>query len=361
MTENFVQIVSNDLHQPVRKVGKNHFFKCPFHSGGTEKHGSLKVSNGDSAHGPGFNCFACGEHGGPVKYFLKRGYSVEDARRMAGAEPGDYTAPAEVIEPPDKPPGPAWQKRAREFLAYARNQFTSFAQSRGAETDFQITDRRTGEKIIKRMTPVEWWLERGLSVSTGDDWGIGYNPKDIYDTRENWGLPPNPEKPRIWIPQGFIIPCRVNNAIWYIKIRRPKGDPKFIHIPGSVPALYMAENLECYDSVVFAEGEFDALLLWQEVSTFAGAATLGAATERLNIATWGLHLLYPKQRFTAYDLDAAGKKGAEELARFHFQQLEIPKIKAFDKDITDYYLSTGQLKEWLFSELEKMPSVLSTK
>lgn len=148
-----------------------------------------------------------------------------------------------------------------------------------------------------------------------------------------------------------MIPCTVGGVIWYIKIRRPKGDPKFIQIPGGVPALYMAENLEMYESVIFSEGELDALMLWQEVSHFAGAASFGAATNRLNVATWGLHLLYPNYRFTVYDLDDAGRKGADELTRFNFHRLEVPKVKPFDKDITDYYLSTGRLSEWIEREI----------
>ena len=209
------------------------------------------------------------------------------------------------------------------------------------------------------MAPVEWWLDRGLNVSTGEVWGIGYNPKDWYIPRESFGLAPDPERPRIWIPQGFVIPCVVGPDIWYIKIRRPCGDPKYIHITGSMPALYMAENLSAYKAVIFTEGELDALITWQEVSDFAGVATLGASTNarRLNLATWGLYLLYPKHKFTLYDLDEAGKKGAEELARFRFERLEIPKVKPFDKDVSDYFSSTGHLREWISGEFSRYPGL----
>jgi hypothetical protein len=122
----------------------------------------------------------------------------------------------------------------------------------------------------------------------------------------------------------------------------------------------MAENLSAYQAVIFTEGELDALITWQEVSDFAGVATLGASTnaKRLNIASWGLYLLYPKYKFTVYDLDEAGKKGAEELARFKFQRLEMPKVKPFDKDVTDYFNSTGRLREWILSEFEHYPGLV---
>jgi len=364
MTIDFVRMVENDLHQQGRKVGRNYFFKCPFHSGGNEGTGSLKVSNGDATHNPGFYCFGCEEHGGAVGYFLKRGYSLEDARRIVGEPAKPYTPrpEAEIYEPPDNPPGPAWQKRAREFLAYTRTQFDTFAQSRGSETDFDITDRESGEKMTRRMVPVEWWLQRGLSIPTGQDWGIGYNPKDWYIPRADFGLPDEEGKTKVWIPQGFVIPCAVGENLWYVKIRRPQGDPKYIHITGSMPALYMAENLPMFkdQAAVFTEGELDALLAWQEIGRLAGVATLGASTNarRFNVATWGLYLLYPKYRFTVYDLDEAGKKGAEDLARYNFQRLTLPQVKPFDKDITDYYTRTGQLREWFVSELGKYPGAL---
>ncbi len=361
-TTDFVRLVENDLHQQGKKVGRNYFFKCPFHSGGNEETGSLKVSNGDATYNPSFHCFGCEEHGGVVGYFLKRGYSLEDARRMAGADAQAYVPrpQAESYDPPDNPPGQAWQKRSRAFLEYARNQFQTFAQARGSETDFEIADPETGEKTIKRMAPVEWWLRRGLSVPTGTDWGIGYNPRDWYISRAEFGLPDEPGKSKVWIPQGFVIPCVVGENVWYIKIRRPQGTPKYIHITGSMPALYMAENLSAFRTVIFTEGELDALLAWQELENMAGVATLGSSTnaKRFNVATWGIYLLYPKYRFAAYDMDDAGKKGAEDLEKFNFHRLDVPKVKPFDKDLTDYHTQTGRLKEWLVSEMQKYPGAV---
>ena len=92
----------------------------------------------------------------------------------------------------------------------------------------------------------------------------------------------------------------------------------------------------------------------------AGVATLGASTnaKRFNVATWGLYLLYPKYKFALYDQDEAGEKGAEELARFNFQRLTVPQIKPWNKDVTDYHNQTGQLREWLISELQKYPGAI---
>ncbi len=354
----FVSLVERDLNQQARKVGSSFFFKCPFHGGGSEKTGSLKVTNGDVTHNPGFYCFGCNEHGGAVGYFLKRGYSLEEAKsKIGGPLPAMQRPQEEPVLPPDSPPGPAWQKRAREFLSYARGQFDTFAQARGSETDFEVINPDTGEKVIERMAPVEWWIRRGLYVLTGEYWGIGYNPKDWYLPGPEFGLPADK---KVWIPQGFVIPCEVGSDVWSVKIRRPKGDPKYIHVSGSVPGLYMAENLPAFDTVIFTEGELDALLTWQELENLVGVATLGAATNsmRFNVATWGLYLLHPRYRFSAYDLDKAGRKGAESLARFNFERLEVPRVKPFDKDLTDYYNRTGRLKEWIFSELQRYPGAL---
>lgn len=348
----FIQLVANDLQQQPRKMGKGYFFKCPFHGGGNEKTPSLKVSNGDSAHNPGFNCFACNEHGGAVGYFLKRGYNLDDARQKAGSPALPYTgSPAPQYDPPDTAPGEAWQERAQAFVLYAREQLHAGA----AVAEWTITDHKTGEKSQRRISALEWLISRGLSQPTARAWAIGYNPKDIHDKWENWGLKsPDDEHPKIWIPQGLVIPHIVNGVIWGIKIRRSQGDPKYIHVTGSIPALYMADNLTSGAPIMLTEGEIDALTLWQEASDLVHPCTLGAATntKRLNLANWGLYFLASEERYTVFDLDEAGRKGAEALNRYHFRPCQIPQPTPWAKDINDYYNATGRLREWVQSALQ---------
>jgi len=352
----FIQLVANDLRQQPRKVGKDYFFKCPFHSGGNEKTGSLKVTNGDNAHNPGYYCFGCNEHGGVVGYYLKRGYSLEEARRMAGApaHPSAYQAREQEYAPPAAPAGEAWQERARSLITYAQGAFHA-AQ---VKDTWPVTDLETGEKNAQNITALEWFLSRGLYEDTARAWSIGYNPSDVYDLRERWGLPPDPEKPKIWIPRGLVIPhIDSGGRVWSIKIRRANGKPKYIHVTGSQADLYMAQTITDSAPIILTEGEIDALTLWQEASDLAGIATLGSASNAKGFspAPWGIYFLCSPRRYTVFDLDAAGDSGAEALKEYQFAPLALPKARPWNKDVNDYYRCTGRLREWIQDALERQP------
>lgn len=119
---------------------------------------------------------------------------------------------------------------------------------------------------------------------------------------------------------------------------------KYKHVRGGRQALYLADMLIEDRPAVFCEGEFDALLLEQQVHELVSVITLASATGDLNLATWGLYLLRPSCFIFAHDMDTAGEKGAEKLAWLrNSQRLHIPSLKPDDKDLTDFHKSGGNL------------------
>jgi hypothetical protein len=288
-------------------------------------------------------------HGGLVKWLIEmRGLSYQDALETLGSDScfiraGTHYLPSEI------PPGLSWQGRARALIGYSRFQLLDNPNLTPAAWDG--TDPDTGAKVSRKLTPLEWLIDRGLELETVRCRGLGWNPCDLHDKPEKWGL--SPGKP-VWIPRGIVIPCIINQAVWYLKIRRPQSDPKYIHIPGSIKALYNAYSLVNREIVTFTEGELDAVLLEQEAGDLSGVVTLGSATNQLNVATWGFHLLYTSLRFLAYDADPAGEKGAASLEWLHPVKLSVPRIKPFDKDLTDYHKRTGKLHDWLEGEIMKV-------
>ncbi len=348
-TINLIRLIEQDLGYG-RKSGRWTLFHCPFPG---HKHGdqnpSLAATNGNDKRGPLWRCFACGMHGGPVKWLMeKRGLDYQDALRTLGSDSG-FNQTVAQYRPPETPPGPIWQGRARALIGYSRNQLLDTPNLPPAAWD--TIYRETGAKITRQLSPLEWLIDRGLNLETIRYRGLGWNPRDWYDNPEHWGLPPDKD---VWIPRGIVIPCIINESVWYFKIRRPQGNPKYIYIPGSIKALYNADSLKDREIVTFTEGELDAILLDQEAGDLTGVVTLGAATNPLNVATWGLHLLYTPYRFLAYDTDPAGEKGAASLEWLHPVKLSVPRIKPFDKDITDYHKQTGKVHNWLESEVMKV-------
>jgi len=170
-----------------------------------------------------------------------------------------------------------------------------------------------------------------LADETVQHWKLGFNPHD----RKLFGL---------WVPRGIVIPCLVAGRIWYLKVRRSAGHPKYTQVSGGQMALFGADTLAGRDIAAITEGEFDAMLLYQEAGDLGGVATLGSATARLTDA-WVPYLLSVQRLLIAYDTDTAGAEGAAmwEAVTSRVQRL-LPLI---GKDVTDFYSAGGDLRAWI--------------
>ena len=239
-----------------------------------------------------------------------------------------------VIQPTKatKPPL-AWQKRALTFIGECEKTLWT-ADSRNA---------------------LEYLHNRGLNEKTITAWHLGYNPIESFEPLSEWGLeqPDDGARHSVWLPEGITIPCVVNHETWYIKVKRLGSEPKYINVKGGHPALFGADHIINNDIAVLTEGEFDAMLLWQEVGNIIGVGTLGSSTNIPDLTIWGQTLSSPELLFAAYDADEAGMKGHTSLvtALNSVIPLQVPVLRVGDKDITDFYLSGGDLRTWIMKEL----------
>ena len=152
----------------------------------------------------------------------------------------------------------------------------------------------------------------------------------------------------------MVIPCEVEGTLWYIKIRRPVGRPKYQNVAGSKAALFGTDNLEGHDVAVLTEGEFDCMLLEQEIAPLAdrvGVASLGGAGKNLGIR-WMMYLLDKRRVFVAYDKDSSGEEGAARLLAQSARARTIKPLKG--NDITDFYLAGGRLRDWVEYHLTRL-------
>ena len=254
-------------------------------------------------------------------------------------------APAQVISPVEinsTPPSSAWQKRAKEIVLRAQKFLWSPAAAQPIAWD--APDSRTGEMESIQLSPLDWLRGRGLKDETIRKYGLGYITHDARDAAQSWGLSGKP----LFLSRGIVIPGRVGEACWYLKIRRPLGKPKYLHVRGSRPALFMANDLSANETIVFCEGEFDALLLAQEAGELAGVATFGSASQHLDVAAWGWYLLHARRLLVAYDTDGKSESGVKDLLTLRQAvRANIPQLQPKDKDLTDFYKSGGNLCHWL--------------
>jgi len=299
---------------PGKKTGRALMFMCPFHE--DHKTPSLSVKK------EFFHCFGCGE-GGDVFTWLDKyqGMSFKDALQFLGCDTSIRITRREPRPPePRQAPAADWQQLAAEVTRICKEQLWS----------------PVGDKAR------EWLNQRGLKDSTLRVWDIGYSPgMKICNTS---------------IERGIIIPGYDMKRYWYIKIRRPAGEPKYRKLRGSTNGIFgQPPDLFWSDDIFITEGEFDCMLLWQECLDFTNIVTFGSASDRIDPNTWGGCLSSFDKIFLAYDIDQAGARGAQDLIRKTGRAFscKLPMVgDTQPKDITDYYLAGGDLKAWAWYQIK---------
>jgi DNA primase len=315
---------------PGKKKGRWYAWRCPFHDGRRQDDFQVTPDNGR------YYCFGCGRSGDVLTWLTdyrrlswKDIFSLGDSGEPIPARPRSAAPDSK----PEGPPAEPWQARGVAFVEACE---AALWAPEGAKA-------------------LDWLQGRGLRDATIKRYRLGYNQADRREPFEAWGLPEDPDSKGVWLPRGVVIPATVAGALWYVKIRRPTGSPKYTQPRGGRPALFNADNLSGAELVLLAEGEFDCILADQELGDVAGVATLGSATNHLDLTTWGGYLLPARAILAAYDVDQAGASGAAALvalsARIH--PVRVPALRAGDKDLTDYHQAGGDLWQWLKWQLSQ--------
>jgi hypothetical protein len=203
-----------------------------------------------------------------------------------------------------------------------------------------------------------------LNDATLRAWGLGYNPDDVWQAADAWGLKGDG---KVWCPRGVVIPVTLDHLIRNVKVRRPTpGDPlaraigpvrrlprvKFSALRGGCGALFGADKLAGLPILLLAEGEFDALLAWQAAANLGGGplcdvASLGGAGRRLR--AWDVPLLARACVILAvYDADPAGVAGAAALGALSQRVAPLPPPA---HDLTAYWRQEGDVRAWIAAQV----------
>jgi DNA primase len=280
--------------------------------------------------------------------FLEQLSFSEAVRRLTGGFPASAPVPdTRPVESLSLPPVPAWQKRAETIAQRAQEVLWSRA---GEQV---VTWDTAGTNQYLRLSSLDWLRERGLKDETIQKFQLGFIPRDVQEASQKWGLTSKP----VFLSRGITLPGRVGGVCWYLKIRRPQGRPKYLQVRGSRTALFMANALSAHETILLCEGEFDALLLAQEASDLTGIATLGSASQHLDLTAWGWYLLNARRFLVAYDMDGKSEAGAQDLLTLrHSIWSNVLQLRPQDKDLTDFYQSGGDLRAWVKSSLNEKGS-----
>jgi DNA primase len=159
-----------------------------------------------------------------------------------------------------------------------------------------------------------------------------------------------------WNGQRIAIPITNREGlIVFFKLAKDPADtsdgPKMLIPPGAKAELYGWERVNAKpDQIIVCEGEFDRLVL--ETQGFGAVTTTGgAATFR---PEWAEALSEIPHVYLCYDHDAAGRAGAERVARMIPQAhiVRWPEEIGDGGDVTDFFARLQRSREEFLQLLE---------
>ncbi len=195
------------------------------------------------------------------------------------------------------------------------------------------------EAVVRLWTPegrtaVAYLEGRGLTPETIKAARLGSADKIRMPKRDGSGT---------WPLAGIVIPWLASGRLTRIKVRRIGlfSGAKYIEAFGSGWSLYPSpEAIRPGTPLVIVEGEFDRLLLAQELGDLASIVTLGSASSRPEGSTL-LAMLRCPTWFIALDGDDSGDKAAAE-----WPARAVRVRPPSGKDWTDAHEAGIDLRRW---------------
>jgi len=232
-------------------------------------------------------CRQCGSGGDVIQFMIDfQNMSFKNAAARAGKTldsreiqpmstprlPFDSATPHQVdpesssIQSPD-----LWQRKAARLVDWAHDQ------------------------LKKDHEQLKYLAGRGLTIKAVERFRLGWNPgergRDIFRSRESWGLGPetSPEtgKPKkLWIPRGLVIPLiDETGRVDRVRVRRPEGEPRYYVLPGGpsdpIPLLAVPSTWPgMHQALIVCEAELDGMLIAMSAGDLTGVLALGSASAK---------------------------------------------------------------------------------
>jgi len=240
-----VALITKDLGAAPPEKWPLDFWLCPFHP--DKKTPSLGVNRQNGS----WHCFGCTKGGNAISWLcafhrlrfdealavlgLSEYFQKERKVNTIYPERSQLVEEKVTTSPPE-----LWQKRGLAFLEYARNQLWQ-------------TPSALEYLHVKRL----------LKETTIQTFGLGYNPTEIWDSPDRWGISNEEVKKGLGCPKGTSFLALLRNLSGTSKSAKLKKEPKYMHVRGSSPALFGADSLFGAPLILLTEGEFDCMLTWQ--------------------------------------------------------------------------------------------------
>ena len=264
--------------------GRKLWWPCPFHE---DANPSFCVTPGK----PWWHCFGCGQSGDAMALVRRLNPSMSFPEAVAiltgGAVPARKTATKPAATPAPKPPPETSGLPEADALALVEAAAARLWSPEGAEALAHLTGPRCLSPETIRAARLGWTSGASIPTRDGD---------------------------RSYRALGWVIPWFNGGRLALVKIRQPDGRrPKYAEAfrdPARLVCYPGPEVIHVGRPLVIVEGDFDALLLGQELAGVASVVTLGSASVRHGPETH-LPMLGAPRWYIATDNDPAGEKSAD--------------------------------------------------
>lgn len=194
---------------------------------------------------------------------------------------------------------------------------------------------------------------RGLSRRTIEQAKIGYIPSNTFCSKEAWGIDDESIK-AVFLPRGILIPWLIDGKPYKLNVRRFQEDMdedeqqgrkprKYIDIKGGSRGMYRIDTIQKGKPVFICEGEFDALILMQEIGGYASVVATGS-TDRGRSDEWIPQLVKASHMILAFDNDEAAQEAIKKYWLRVFPNAVVWKPTA--KDINEMHIKNANVLLW---------------
>jgi hypothetical protein len=273
--------------------GRRLWWRCPFHE---DKNPSFCIEPGK----PWWRCFGCGEHGDAANLVMRlNGVEFPEAVRTVAELAGIVAPSGRSANPPPRPATAATASKPAKAASPPPEPSSGLPLA----DSLALVSEAAGRLWTPEGTPALDYLRgRHLKDETIRAARLGWTPATSIPTRNG---------DRCYHARGVVIPWFDRDRLALVKIRQPEArEPKYVEVYRDRPRIFPGpEVIQPGCPLVIVEGEFDALLLGQELHDLAAVVTLGSAANRPNPGILGV-MLAAAPWFIATDADSAGDKAA---------------------------------------------------
>lgn len=313
---------------PGRRGARGLWWPCPLHQ---DANPSFNV---DAKRGR-WRCFGCGVQGDAAELVQRlQGIDFVAAIRWLDERFGDGRPAPSRPSTPARPPvikGPSMAPARRSALEAQEAEALVATASEALWT-------AAGAVALHHLR-----RERGLTDETIRLARLGFVAGLILPTARG----------KVWTVAGIVVPWFESGRLTLLKVRRLDGrEPKYVECFRDEPSVLAPQGLEYGRPLVAVEGEFDALLLAQELLGLANVVTLGSASEAPSPEML-LRFMSMRPWFVALDADPAGATAAAKWPQHAIRVQPPHESKDWCETFKDGWPLRTWWEQWFTAEFDR--------